>query len=99
MQINFISHKNSEETRTMYTKSRNIEIMKGNERDELIICFKRKKLQILLFFESLLQNYQKKLEESIRVSEFFLDSIDLLYYHLQKTSLNRKGSPYIDSPK
>ena len=99
MQINFISHKNSEETRTMYTKSRNIEIMKGNETDEIIICFKRKKLQILLFFESLLQNYQKKLEESIRVSEFFPDSIDLLYYHLQKTSLNRKGSSYIDSPK
>ena len=49
MRINFISHKDSEEIRTMYTKSRNIEIMKGNETDETI-----KKL-----FESLLQNYQK----------------------------------------
>ena len=49
MRINFISHKDSEVTRTMYTKSRNIEIMKGNETDETI-----KKL-----FESLLQNYQK----------------------------------------
>ena len=49
MRINFISQKDSEETRTMYTKSRNIEIMKGNETDETI-----KKL-----FESLLQNYQK----------------------------------------
>ena len=29
MQIDFISHKNSEETRTMYTKSCNIEIMGG----------------------------------------------------------------------
>ena len=27
MQINFISHNDSKETRTMYTKSRNIEIM------------------------------------------------------------------------
>ena len=31
MRINFISHKDSEETRTMYTMSRNIEIMQGNE--------------------------------------------------------------------
>ena len=49
MQIDFISHKNSEEARTMYTKSCNIEIMGGgrNETDEII-----KNL-----FESLLQNY------------------------------------------
>ena len=31
-----ISHKDSEETRTMYTKSRNIEIMEGDETDEII---------------------------------------------------------------
>ena len=31
MQINFISHKDSEETRTMDTKSSNIEIMEGDE--------------------------------------------------------------------
>ena len=31
MRINFISHRDSEETRTMYTMSRNIEIMQGNE--------------------------------------------------------------------
>ena len=31
MRINFISRKDSEETRTMYTMSRNIEIMQGNE--------------------------------------------------------------------
>ena len=29
----------------------------------------------------------------------FFDSDDLLYYHLQKISLNRKVSSYIDSPK
>ena len=38
-------------------------------------------------FESLLQNYQKDLEESMKGSEFAIDSVDLLYYHLQKTSL------------
>ena len=36
MQINFISHKDSEETRTMYTTSCNIEIMWCNNTDEII---------------------------------------------------------------
>ena len=81
MQINFISHSDSilvhilnlisisdsEETRTRYTKSRNIEIMEGNETDEII-----KEL-----FESLLQNYQKNLEEPMRGSKFVPDSNDL----------------------
>ena len=35
-QISFISHKDSEETCTMHTKSRNIEIMRGNETGEII---------------------------------------------------------------
>ena len=34
--------------------------------------------------ESFLQNYQKGSEESMRGSEFVRDSINLLYYHLQK---------------
>ena len=32
-QINFVSHKDSEENRTMYTKSRNIEVMSDSETD------------------------------------------------------------------
>ena len=72
----------------MCTKSNNIEIMMGNETDEII-----EKL-----FESLLQNYQKDLEESMRGSEFVFDSIDLLYYHLQKIDLERDWSD-IDSPE
>ena len=70
--INFISSKDSGETRTLHTKSNNIEIMMGNETDEII-----EKLS-----ESLLQNYQKYLEKSMRGSEFNFDSTDLLYYHL-----------------
>ena len=35
----------------------------------------------------------------MRGSEFIFDSVDLLYYNLQKINLNRKGSSYIDSPK
>ena len=35
MAINFISSKDSEETRTMHTKSNNVEIMMGSETDEI----------------------------------------------------------------
>ena len=88
MQINFISSKHSNETRNMHTKSNNIEIMMGNETDGIIeeLC------------DSLLQNYQKGLEESMRGSEFVCDSVDLLYYHLNRISLKR-SELYVDSPK
>ena len=36
MEVNFISSKDSNQTRTMHTKSGNIEIMIGNETDEII---------------------------------------------------------------
>ena len=32
-------------------------------------------------------------------SEFIFDTVDLLYYNLQKLSLKRNWSSYIDSPK
>ena len=50
-------------------------------------------------FESLLQKYKEGLEEPMRGSKFIFDSVDLLYNNLQKTSLNRKGSSYTDSPE
>ena len=81
MQINFISSKDSGETRTMDTKSRNIEIMVGSETNDII-----EELS-----ESPLQNYQKGLEESIRGNELICDSVDLLYYHLQKNKSEQKG--------
>ena len=87
MSVNFISSIDSDETLHLCSKSSNIEITMGNETDEII-----EKL-----FESLLQNYQKDLEESMRGSGFVFDSIDLLYYHLQKIGLERGGS-YVDSP-
>ena len=43
-------------------------------------------------FESLLQNYQKDLEKSIREIELKFDSVDLLSYNLQKTSLKKGWS-------
>ena len=36
MAINFISFKDSDETRTMHTKNNNVEIMMGRETDEII---------------------------------------------------------------
>ena len=81
MIINFTSSKDSDEIRTMCTKSNNIEIMMGSETDEII-----KKV-----FESLLQKYQARLEEKMRRSEFVFGSIDLLHYNLHKISLNRSG--------
>ena len=71
----------------MHTRSNSIEIMIGNETNEII-----KKL-----FNSFLQKYQG-LEESMKGSEFVFDSVDLLYFKLQKLSLNRGGS-HIDSPE
>ena len=89
MSINFISSKDSDETRNLRTEINNIEIMMGNETNETIDEL----------FETFSQNYQKDLDESTRGSKFNFDSVDLLYYNLQKASLNRKESSYIDSPK
>ena len=36
MSINFVSSKDSDETRNMHTKSNNLEIMVGSETDEII---------------------------------------------------------------
>ena len=87
MQINSISSKDSGETRTMHTKSRNIEIMMRSKTNDIIEELRK----------CLLQNYQEE-EKSMRGSQFVRDSIDLLYYHLQKISLKRARS-YIDSLK
>ena len=89
MSINFISSKDFDQTRNMYTKSNNIEIMVGSETDEII--------QEL--FKSPLQRYQEGLKESMKGSEIIFDSVNLLHYHLQKTSLKRIGSSYINSPE
>ena len=83
MKVNFVSSKDdSDEIHKMHTKSHNVEIMMGSETDEIIEEL----------FESLLQNYQKGLEELMKGSELIFDSVDLLYYHLHKISLKRTGS-------
>ena len=49
-------------------------------------------------FKSLLQRYQERFEEAMDRSHFTFDSLNALYYDLNKISLNR-GRSYIDSPK
>ena len=84
--INFISSKDSDETRIMRVKSNQVEIMMCSETNEIIDEL----------FKSILRRYQEGLEESMRGSEFVFDSIDVLHYDLNKISFSRGGS-YIDS--
>ena len=72
----------------MRAKSNNIEIIMGNETDEVV----------KEFFEALLQKYQEGLEEKMRGIEFVFDNTDLLNYNLHEIGLNGGGSN-LDSPK
>ena len=89
MAIDFISSKDSDETCTMHAKSYNVEIMMSSETNEINEEF----------FQSFLQRYEERLEESVmRGSEFIFDIVDALCYDLNKVSLSRGGS-HIDSPE
>ena len=89
IEVNFISLKpGSDETRIMYTRSDNIEIMFGDDNDDIIEQF----------FELLLKKYEENLQNKMRGSEFEFDGVNFLYYDFNKTSINR-GRSYIDSPK
>ena len=66
--------------------------MMGNEKDEII-----EKL-FETFLQNIFTNYKKDLEEAMRGSKFVCDSIDLLYYQLQKIGLKWDGSN-TDSPE
>ena len=67
MEIGFVSSKDFKETRTLYKKSNNTDIMIGYEADHIIEAF----------FKSLYQRYKKGLEEKMKSSKFFL--IVLIY--------------------
>ena len=88
MHVNFISSKDTGETRTIYVWSDNSQVRLGNEVDDII-----KEL-----FKSFLNNYQK--EEIIlrKGSDFIFESVDLLSYSFHKISLKR-GKSYIKSPE
>ena len=89
IEVNFISLKpGSDETCIMYTRSDNIEIMFGDDNDDIIEQF----------FESLLKKYEENLQNKMRGSEFEFDGVNFLYYDFNKININRGGA-YIDSPK
>ena len=82
MHVNFISSKDTGETRTICVWSDNEKIRSGNETDDII-----KEL-----FKSFLNNYQK--EEIIlrKGSDYVFESVDLFSYSVHKISLKRRKS-------
>ena len=87
MHVNFISSKDTGETRIYYIWSDNVSIMQGKDTYDII----------RYIFESFLYNYQKELK-NIKGSNFVFKSVDLLDYKLNIVRLKRGGS-YIKSPK
>ena len=88
MRVNFVSSNDTGEIRTIFVLSDNEEIRLGNETDDIV----------RRLISSFLNNYQK--EEIIlrNGSNFVFESVDLLSYHIHKTSLKR-GKSYIKSPE
>ena len=85
MHVNFISSKDTGETRIYYIWSDNVSIMQGEDTNAII----------REIFRSFLHNYQQELK-MIKGSNFVFESVDLLDYKLQRVRL-RTGGSYIKS--
>ena len=72
--------------RTFYVWSENEKIRLGNETDDIIKSL----------INSFLNNYQKEELDLRNGSNFLFDGVDLMSYHIHKTSLKR-GNSYIKS--
>ena len=81
MHVNFISSKDTGETRIIYVWSDNEEIRLDNETDDII-----KEL-----FKSFLNNYQKKEIILRKGSGFIFESVNLLSYSFHKISLKEEN--------
>ena len=80
MQNSCISTKNFEETRTIYSKSKPIEIFMGSDTEDVV-----HKL-----FNTLLQRFQHAQETSNdKGNKFVSESVKLLYYNFQKIDIRR----------
>ena len=88
MHANFISSKDTGETRTIYVWSDNQEIKLGNETNDII-------KELFKFFKN---NYQKEDTTLRKESNFVFESVDLLSYSVHKISL-KKGKSYTKSPE
>ena len=88
MQNNFISDKNFEDTRTIYSASKPVEIFMGSGTENAIDTL----------FNTILDTIQQAIETSNeRGSRFIHESVALLYYYFQKIDIRRAES-YIISP-
>ena len=85
VRVNFISSKDTGETRSFYVWSDNEKIMWGSDTDHIITEL----------FESFKKNYKEELK-IIKRSEFNFESVQLIDYKLHKVRLRRSGS-YIKS--
>ena len=88
MRVNFVSSNDAGEILTIFVLSDNEQIRLGNVTDDIVKTL----------IDSFLNNYQK--EEIIlrNKSNFVFESVDLLSYHIPKTSLKR-GNSCIRSPE
>ena len=87
MYVNFISSNDTRENRTIFVRSDDEEIKLGSETDDDII----KRL-----INSFLNNDQKEKIILRNGSNFVFESVDLLSYHIHKTSF-RRGNSYVKS--
>ena len=88
MQNSCISTRNFEETRTIYSASKQVEIFMNSDTEDVIDTL----------FNTILQRFQQAQETSNdKGSEFIPESVELLYYHFQKIDIRRAES-YIMSP-
>ena len=86
--VNFVSSKDAGETRTVFVWSDNEEIRLGNETDDIVKGL----------LNSFLNNHKKEEEVLTNGSDFVFKSVDLLSYHIHKTSLKR-GKSYMKYPE
>ena len=87
MHVNFISSRDTGETRIYYVWSDNVSITQG---EDAIVILRE-------IVRSFLHNYQQELK-MIKGSDFVFESVDLMDYKLQRIRLNR-GVSRIKSPK
>ena len=87
MRVNFISFKDTGETRTIYLWSDNVRIMWDSDTYDII----------RELFRSFLKNYQEE-EQIISGSEWNFESVKLIDYKLHRARL-RRGGLYIKSPE
>ena len=87
MRVNFISSKDTGETRTIYVWSDNASITRRSDTDYII----------RELFRSFLRNYQEELK-ILKGNNFVFESVELMDYKLHRVRL-RSGGSYIKSPE